>query len=31
MPSPEAFQKFVASEYERYGQIVRDRRITIDG
>ena len=31
MPSPEAFQKFVASEYERYGQIVRERRITIDG
>lgn len=31
MASPEAFQKFVASEYERYGQIVRERNITIDG
>ena len=31
LPSPEAFQKLVASEYERYGQIVRERNITIDG
>nr|WP_168226767.1 tripartite tricarboxylate transporter substrate-binding protein [Rhodoferax sediminis] len=29
MPGPEAFQKFVASEYARYGSLVRERGIVI--
>ncbi|QDL38691.1 Bug family tripartite tricarboxylate transporter substrate binding protein [Rhodoferax sediminis] len=31
MADPDAFQKFVASEYQRFGQIVRERNIVIGG
>jgi tripartite-type tricarboxylate transporter receptor subunit TctC len=29
LPSTQAFKSFVASEYQRYGQILRERNITI--
>lgn len=31
MASSQAFQKFVAQEYARYGKLIRERGITIDG